>query len=362
MVNNIGEGEYVTENEFELLFNNNNNDKFCDIVVAISPQHKRLSQLFIELGFEYVIGVQPFTSNDKFDTTDTSTFLRCFYRSLIKGEPLNRAFTLAKCVLTSSLNKYVLYSKWDKIIPYIIFPLLQNTTDDEKDDTDTALSTNINIVRPFVGRAKEVNKLLHILQAQQVAVVHGRNLDGRSSIAKMTVHYLKQRNHFEGGCFLIDCVSLNKNEDYKDFNDAVISVFESCGMDFNDYYYMISQNNNNNNNNSKSDNVIIDGIEMSDEEPIVGDDNNDSTTSSSTILSNDNNDNENGSSGPNSPIHKEKDNTQILLELLRNKKNNEPLCIVISNFKHWRNPDDVLKFITIFMDELYVFLLFIPFI
>eukprot|EP01083_Nonionella_stella_P225611 801896_1 len=242
---------YKASDLYEML---NANKTQIDCIIAVSPQHERLIEIFKTLGYSYIIGVEAPDCSSTFSTTETSAFLRHLYAALLEQRSVSRAYYLSlQAALTSRGSvrggnetdpKYILEINEAHLDErFIIFDKtdLKYGEINDKSQHEKLPRTNLREpVRPFIGRTQYVIHLLKKLTETQIVNVTGKELIGRASVVKSITRYLLQMGFFRGGCFVIDCKlhSRKYQQKRKSFNECVYDVLKSAGIDFNIIHYL----------------------------------------------------------------------------------------------------------------------------
>ena len=221
-----------------------------DCVVAMSPQHERLTQIFEELGYKYIIGVEAPSNEHPFSTTETAAFLEQFYGAILDQRSVTNAYDLSLQNALSTRGsvrggndndpKYILQiNQLHRNERFIIFDDNQLKIGEIKDKSQHEKLPKTNLrdpIRPFFGRSEYIITLLKKLMDTQIVNVTGKELIGKSSVVKTTTRYLLQMGFFRGGCFVIDCklqsAKYAKSSPNKSFNECVYDVLKSCGVNF----------------------------------------------------------------------------------------------------------------------------------
>ena len=248
--NNIccfGKGIWYTVNDLRSM-NLSAEQTQIDTIIAMSPQHQRMVDVFRQLGYQYVIGVESPKNTLKFSTTETAAFLEQFYAALLEQRSVSRAFYLSLQAALSTRGgnvrggldhdpKYLLtIDEALRDARFIVFDddQLQIGEIIDKSQHEKLPKTNLTEpVRPFIGRTAYVIKLLKYLIEHRILNVTGKELVGRASVVKSTTRYLLQMGFFRGGCFVIDCnISRKYQQKNKSFNEYVYDVLKFCGVNF----------------------------------------------------------------------------------------------------------------------------------
>lgn len=276
--NNIccfGKGKWYTIDELRAM-NLNAEQTQIDTIIAMSPQHERMVEVFRQLGYQYVIGVESPKNTLKFSTTETAAFLEQFYAALLEQRSVSRAFYLSLQAALSTRggnvrggldhdDKYLLtIDESLRDARFIVFADDQLEFGEiiDKSQHEKLPKTNLTEpVRPFIGRTSYVIKLLKYLIEHRILNVTGKELVGRASVVKSTTRYLLQMGFFRGGCFVIDCnISRKYQQKNKSFNEYVYDVLKFCGVNFKDP-------NNNHGHHHTTNLTGIQGINENEEDP-----------------------------------------------------------------------------------------------
>lgn len=109
----FGEGRWISQTE---LGSKLQPCKY-DVVIAMSPQHTRMAQMFTQLGFKYVIAVETAGNESNFANSKTATFLQHFYSAILDQESIDRAFDLA--VTAAGYATFPFFQIYPKSIFYV---------------------------------------------------------------------------------------------------------------------------------------------------------------------------------------------------------------------------------------------------
>ena len=287
--NNIccfGKGVWYSINDLRSLYLNAEQTA-VDIIIAMSPQHQRMVNMFRKLGYQYVIGIESPGNMVRFNNTETAAFLDQFYTALLEQRSVSRSFYLALQEALSTRGgdmgtdhdpKYLLTI--DKENPqlrdsrFIVFGDDQLRTGEiiDKSQHERLPKTNLTeAIRPFIGRTGYVIKLLKYLIEHRILNVTGKELVGRATVVKATARYLLQMGFFRGGLFVIDCKNGRKyQQQNKSFNEHVYDVLKYCGISFEirDPYGAGNNHINLNNIQGIDDNDELDEDEITDEDDV----------------------------------------------------------------------------------------------
>ena len=241
----FGKGVWYTVDSLAAMLSAEQTQIEC--VIAMSPQHERLSAVFKALGYDYVVGVEAPNNGDPFYSTETSAFLDQFYAALLESRSVSRAYYLSLQAALSTRGggggtdhdpKYLL-SLADTLLnrKFIVFDpedIARRFGEiDDKSQHEKLPKTNLREpVRPFLGRSRYVLDLLKKLTSTSIVNVTGCKLIGRASAVKWTTRYLLQMGFFRGGCFVVDCKLQSRKYRHKSFNECVFDVLRSCGVLF----------------------------------------------------------------------------------------------------------------------------------
>ena len=312
----IIDGEWMPVSELQKYFKALPND----LVIVMSPFHDKMAEIFINMGYLYVIGIKTFAQSN----TNTShnwqvlDFLHHFYSAILNQECLARAFELAKTATrttfydTKSQNEqkslvklvaklegmamaesksefndeyyvdvdggihpidqtdtnFILVSPQNSYQPssdrFILFHQL--TRGEPIDQMGSMLrhtryQTNWNniILKPFIGRAAEVIELYTSLIENKMIMVGGRENDGRKSIIKRLISWLYEHNYFDDGLFVLDCKSeLMHKKPLWNFQDIICFKLSNLGYKVQQQQMVTNKNTRKHQQKPSNLNIIID--------------------------------------------------------------------------------------------------------
>eukprot|EP01084_Bolivina_argentea_P271643 462283_1 len=245
--NNIINGKWYDINQLKQLFNSNYND----IVIVLSPNYKKMVNIFSKLGYKYICGIKTFNENVNKHNRDKNankiqTFLTHFYSAILDGECIDRAFELALTVcnkdisveadilkklvssesIMSELNKktierhqtigpnnrFMLHIADNYDERYVVFH--ENNYGDAIDMGQLTMYSScyhLQYEMPFIGRSRELIELYNaIIKYQIISCIGSKNYGRRSVIIKL-MNYLQQHRYFTHGIMIVDCENKQLN-------------------------------------------------------------------------------------------------------------------------------------------------------
>ncbi|MGD2250776.1 MAG: tetratricopeptide repeat protein [Candidatus Methanofastidiosia archaeon] len=193
-----------------------------ELAIVSACYSEKIAELLIEAGVQHVVAIK---SDTPVADHAAIVFIGQFYRSLFKGDSVQKAFNMAQLLVEGNpdlmkIKRHLKFSAYKKREPFVPeekkFVLLQGSTDANPSFSniphgtltieEPALPTTIFPVKPqsFTGRSTEMHDLIGELLQNRFVTITGVGGIGKTVLAIEVARWACSRSHFFDGGYYID--------------------------------------------------------------------------------------------------------------------------------------------------------------